>query len=112
MTGYLAALLLTVAVETPLYGLALRRYPGRPWRQALAAGLLVNLSSHPIAWLLLYRADEPDATAFVLVEVFAVAWEAGWLWLWLRRAPALLTALALAANAVSLALGALVLRAS
>jgi hypothetical protein len=110
VSGYVAALLLTVAGETPLYGVALHGYAGRPWHQALAAGLLVNASSHPVAWLLLYRAAGPGTAAFVCVEVFATAWEAGWLWLWLRRAPAPLTALALAANAVSLALGAVLLR--
>lgn len=107
MTGYAAALLLTVAVETPLYGLALRRWLERPWRQALLAGLLVNASSHPVAWLLLYDADP---RRLVAVEAFAVVWEAGWLWAWLRREPALLGGLALVANAVSLGLGAAVLR--
>ena len=107
MTGYAAALLLTVAVETPLYGLALRRWLERPWRQALLAGLLVNASSHPLAWLLLYRAGGGLAA----VEAFAVGWEAGLLWLWLRREAALLLGLALVANAVSLGLGAVVLRA-
>ena len=106
MTGYVAALLLTVAVEAPLYGLALRRWLERPWRRALTAGLLVNLSSHPLAWLALYRAD---TRGLVVVETFAVLWEAGWLWAWLRREPALLLGTALVANAVSLGLGAAVL---
>jgi hypothetical protein len=107
VTGYLAALLLTVAVEAPLYALALRRWLGEPSRHGLAAGLLLNASSHPLAWLLLYQ---HAGSGLATVEAFAVAWEAALLWLWLRREPGLLAGLALVANAVSLGLGAAVLR--
>ena len=103
MSGYLLALALTVAVETPLYALALRLLGDRrPGRYAVAAA--VNVSSHPIAWFVAYRGT---AGSFLLAEVFAVAWEAGWLWTWLRREQLVLAAVALVTNGLSLALGTL-----
>lgn len=103
MTGYLAALVLTVGVETPLYALALRRLLGERRRSRYLVAAAVNLSSHPLTWLVLY----PLVSNLVAVEAFAVAWEAVWLWAWLRREPAVLAATALVVNGVSLGLGAL-----
>ena len=103
MTGYLAALLLTVGVETPLYALALRRLLGERGRRRYLVAAAVNLSSHPLTWLVLY----PLVDDLVVVELFAVVWEAAWLWAWLRREPAVLAAVSLVVNGLSLGLGVL-----
>lgn len=110
MTGYLAAYLLTLAVEPPLYAVALRLL-GDPWRRGYAAALLANATSHPLTWLVLYRALPSGRVAsFVVVEAFAVAWEALVLRRLLRHEAAPLAGLSLVANAVSLGAGAVLLR--
>jgi hypothetical protein len=104
--GYLAAYLFTLAVEPPLYALALR---GHGYRE----GLLANATSHPLTWLVLFPLLDgplPPFAALVVVEAFAVAWEAALLRLRLGRDLPLLAALSLVCNAVSLGAGALVLR--
>jgi hypothetical protein len=108
VSGYLAAYALTLAVEPPLYALALRLLGDR-WRRGYGAGLLVNATSHPLTWLVLWPLLSPVSRAGALVagEAFAVAWEAGWLRRALRHDLLPLVATALAANAVSLGLGAL-----
>jgi hypothetical protein len=113
MTGYAAALLLTLAVEPPLYAAALALLrDGHPWPQRYAAGLLANATSHPLTWLVLWRALSPHVASFVAfaaVEAFAVAWEAALLRAYLGRDLAVLAGVACAVNAVSLGLGALLL---
>jgi hypothetical protein len=108
VTGYVPALLLTLAVEPPLYAFALRRL-GLPWRRGYPAGLLVNASSHPIAWLLMWAAlphSWRPTGSLAVVEAYAVAWEAALLALWLRRDVAVLIGVSFVVNAVSLGLGA------
>lgn len=114
MTGYVPALLVTLAVEPPLYVAALRLLGDpRPWWRGYAAGLLVNVTSHPLTWLVLWPALSgrvPSGVAFVAVEAFAVAWEAALLRVYLRRDLALLTGVSLVVNALSLGAGALAFR--
>jgi hypothetical protein len=110
VSGYVGALLLTLAVEPPLYAFALRRL-GLPWQRGYAAGLLVN-SSHPLAWLVLWpllpHSWRPTGSLAV-VEAYAVAWEAALLAAWLRRDVATLAGVSFVVNAVSLGLGAVAL---
>jgi hypothetical protein len=108
--GYLAAYLLTLAVEPPLWALLLRRALGVPARRGYRDALLANATSHPLTWLVLYRPLPEGYAALVAVEAFAVAWEAGLLRWRVGRDAGTLAALSLVANAASLALGALVLR--
>lgn len=110
MRGYLAAYLLTLAVEPPLWAYLLGRSAGvRPW-QGYRDGLLANATSHPLTWLVLYPLLPEGYAAFVAVEAFAVTWEALLLRWRVRHDLATLVALSLVANATSLAFGALVLR--
>jgi hypothetical protein len=109
VTGYLPAYALTLAAEPPLYALALRRL-GVPARRGYALGLLVNVTSHPLAWLVVYRAVGSSSAGVVAAEAFAIGWEAGLLWRVLRREATLLVALSLLANGASLGLGAALLR--
>ena len=112
MRGYLAALLLTLAVEPPLYALALRRAFGVPARRGYAEGLLANATSHPLTWLVLFPLTDRAAplVAAAVVELVVVAWEAGLLRLRVVRDLPLLVGLSFVVNAVSVALGAAVLR--
>ena len=106
MKGYLAAFVLTLVVEPPVYAYGLRRLGVRALR-GYGEGLLANATSHPLTWLVLYPLLPEGYAAFVAVEAFAVAWEA---WLIRRRVGrdvVTVVALSLVANAVSLALGAL-----
>jgi hypothetical protein len=121
VSGYVAALAVTVAVETPLYAAGLRRLaasapapPGR--RQAAVMGAVVNLASHPLAWLVLWPLAEPRLGALgalAAVEAFVAVGEWAALRWWLgpssggERA-AVLAVLVLVANAASMAAGALI----
>jgi len=99
----LRALLLTLAVEVPLYTVALGalRLATR-WR-AVALGVLVNLLTHPVLWLVL--APHPTAARLWTAEAAAVATEALVLLLAVRRSPLLLLVISLGANAGSLLIG-------
>lgn len=110
MSGYVAALLLTLAVEPPLYALALRLGLGAPPVRGYANGLLANATSHPLTWLVLFPLTDASLGAAALVELFVVAWEAGLLRLRLGRDLPLLVGVSFVVNATSLALGAAVLR--
>ncbi len=110
----LLALALTLLIEVPIYTSLLQRVIDATFRSALAAAIVVNLISHPLAFLVIGRALEgPFGTtgAVVFVEIF-VAWlgEAALLWLIYRRAFAELVGIAFAANAVSFAIGLLIVR--
>ena len=48
VTSWWPAFLLTIAIETPIYALVLRRRVGL--RRAVAASLLLNAATHPLAW--------------------------------------------------------------
>jgi type IV secretory pathway VirB2 component (pilin) len=107
LTGYLAALAVTLAVEPPLWALALRRL-GVPARRGYAVGLLGNATSHPLTWLVLFRVlPGPRGAAFVVVEAFAVGWEAAVARVALRRDLPALLGVSLLANAASLLAGVL-----
>jgi hypothetical protein len=93
--GYRAALLLTLAVELPVYGFGLRL-------RGLAAGLVGNLLSHPLIFIVLpvpTFVGEPIAWALeVVVAALFVRGE--------RRFEDVLTVV-LAANVLSLMVGVL-----
>ena len=112
MSRYLAALLLTLAVEPPLYAVALRRLLGVPARRGYADGLLANATSHPLTWLVLYPLVDGarPLVAVALAEAFVVAWEAGLLRARLGRDLPLLVGLSFVVNAGSIALGAVARR--
>lgn len=110
MTGYLVALLLTLAVEPPLYAAALRAGLGVRPRRGYLEGLLANATSHPIAFLVLFPLTDESLGAVAAVEAFVVAWEAGLLRVRLGRDLPLLVGVSFVVNAVSLGLGALLFR--
>lgn len=109
MRAYLAAYVLTLVVEPPLWAYALRRWVGVPARRGYVEGLLANATSHPLTWLVLHPPLPEGFAALAAVEAFAVAWEASLLRWRVGRDAVTLVALSLVANAVTLALGALVL---
>jgi hypothetical protein len=98
---YPLALVITLAVEIPVY-LLVFRFAGilAGWR-AFAAAVGVNLATHPLAWWLL--SSHPGW--LVPVEAAVVAVEAALLFSLVRREPALLALTALVANAGSLLAG-------
>jgi hypothetical protein len=101
-----AALLATLAVEVPLYAVALTALGlARPARAALL-GAAVNLLTHPLLWWSL--APRPGLGRFVVAEVLVWAAEAGLLWLALRRRPVVLAVVSAGANAASVLAGLLV----
>lgn len=110
MSGYLAALLLTLAVEPPLYALALRLGLGVRPRRGYAEGLLANATSHPLTWLVLFPLTDGSLVAAAVVEAFVVAWEAGLLRVRLGHDLPLLVGVSLVVNGASIALGAAILR--
>ena len=58
---------MTVAVEAPVYGLALRRvFGGLP---ALALALALNLLTHPLAWAVLMHKPGAFPRLFLAVEI-------------------------------------------
>jgi len=110
VSGYLVALLLTLAVEPPLYALALRLGMGVRPRRGYGEGLLANATSHPLTWLVLFPLTDGSLAAAAAVEAFVVAWEAGLLRLRLGRELPLLVGVSFVVNAGSLGLGAALLR--
>jgi hypothetical protein len=101
------ALLLTLAVEVPLYVLALAGLRLASWRRAVLLGGAVNLLTHPVLWWFL--APRPDAVRFWGAEAAVVVVEAAVLFLACRRDPAVLLVTSLGANAVSVLMGLLLL---
>ena len=103
-----AALLLTLAVEVPLYVAALTALLlARPVRAGMLA-VAVNLVTHPVLWLLL--APRPSPGALVGAEVAVWAVEGVLVWLALRRRPGLpvMAVVSAGANAASILAGVLV----
>lgn len=107
MTAYAAALMLTLAVEVPLYVIGLTRLTSFARWRAARVGLVVNAVSHPLAFLIawpLLRAPLGRAAALAVIEVAVMLGEA-----WgVRRlagdtAAALITAAV--ANSASMAIG-------
>ena len=110
---YVAALGLTIAIESPVYGLLLHAIEHTPIRRGILAGVFVNLVSHPVAFLALFPVLFPvvgGLWALVVVEILAVSMEASLLWLRGRRDPIALVGISYLANAASLSLGLLLLR--
>jgi hypothetical protein len=105
---YLLALVATLAVESPVYGLLLRLVKGIPFRTGLGAGAAVNLVSHPLAFLVLFPLVYPRigaVAALAAAEVFAVGCEALLVWIWRRDSPAQLAGISYVANALSFSIG-------
>ena len=107
MSGYAGALGLTLAIEVPVYVVALRLSTPCTWRAGIVLALAVNLVSHPLAFLVvepaLRRCLGTDA-ALVITEVAVVLGEAAMMHV--RRVPpraALLTSAC--ANITSLVMG-------
>jgi hypothetical protein len=99
----LAAFGLTLAVELPWYaaGLVALRLVRLRW--ALVLGVLVNAVSHPLLWW--WLAPHPSFTRLAVAEAGVWLLEALLLFAAIRREPALLLVLSLAANASSLLIG-------
>jgi hypothetical protein len=110
LSGWLPAFLLTIATETPVYLLALRRALG--WPRALFVALLLNLLTHPLAWSTITRARDPFPRVFLTVEAGVFVTEAILILVlgraaWARRRIGITEALAIsfAANGLSAGLG-------
>ena len=111
VSGYLIALAVTVAVETTCWA-ATRSVPvlSTPHRTVVGYVIAANAFTHPTGWLVLWPALAPIADpvpALALLELWVCAAE----WIVLRRALAepsdgVLGALVLAANGLSLLVGA------
>jgi hypothetical protein len=113
VSTYLAALGLTIAIESPMYGILLHAIKGTPTRRGIVMGIGVNLVSHPVAFLMLFPLLSPrlgGLAALALVEVVAVSIEASLLWMRGRRDPLALLGISYLVNAASLSLGLLLLR--
>lgn len=111
---YVLALVITLAVEVPIYLAAFhylrgvgsghdgRILPG--WR-GLVAALAVNLATHPALWLVL----SARPTWFLMAEAVVCLVEGGLLWLLARRRDlGLLLVTAVVANTASVLAGAAV----
>jgi hypothetical protein len=104
------AFILTLATEAPVYGLSLRR--NLAWWRTLLLVLLLNLLTHPLAWMAITRSRAPFLQVFFSVEAAVVGVEALVLFMvgrtsWSRHpiTPAKALAIASAANAMSAGLG-------
>ena len=74
---YLVALAVTLAVEVPLYALALRYALGVPTRRAIRLGVAVNLVTHPALWWSLTRSPptwQPYPLLLAEAAVCVVEW--------------------------------------
>jgi hypothetical protein len=112
--GELGTLGLTLVIEVPIYGALLHGLLGVRLSAALAAGVVVNLASHPLSFVAVQPATKHalgEAGSLALVELVIAWWgEAGLLWLWLRRERLHLLAISFVANGTSFAIGLLVVR--
>lgn len=115
MGGYPQALALTLVIEVPIYAAALgpmARASGGPtlsWPRTLYLGVVANLVSHPIAFLVilpLLVQLTGRTVALVLVEVGVLVLEAAIIGCWLRNGTLALVTSSLA-NIASLTAGAL-----
>ena len=109
MTGYALALLLTLAIEVPVQSAVLHHLGEISWRRAWRAAAIVNLVSHPLAFLVavpLLRHPLGETAAILLVEVGVMVGEAWGLSRLTHRTDAALIAAALA-NSLSLTVGVL-----
>jgi hypothetical protein len=102
LVPYAQALALTLAVEVPVYAVALRWAGLLPWGRALAVAVGANLVTHPLVWLILTH--HTGAAAFAVVEVAAWLVESALILLLVRRDAALICLVALVANLTSVLL--------
>ena len=110
--SYLAALALTLAIEMPAYAGTLRVGADITTGRGLAAGAAVNLVSHPVAFLVIMPGLARPLgffPALAVIEVGVWILESALLCMWLRRDADLLGFAALLANAISLAVGLLLI---
>ena len=83
-SGWLAAFLLTLAVEVPVAALLLRRAEPDRLRLVLLI-VFANLATHPIVWFVVSQvALVGTATYVLLAETWAIAAEALFYWVALR----------------------------
>jgi hypothetical protein len=83
-SGWLAAFLLTLAVEVPVAALLLRRTEPDRLRLVLLV-VFANLATHPIVWFVVSQvALVGTATYVLLAEIWAIAAEALFYWVALR----------------------------
>ena len=102
---YPLALALTLAVEVPVYAVALRAAGSLRGGPATLAGIAVNLITHPPVWLVLLRAEDPYPIVFAVVEVAAWLVEAGIVYARVRRDAVVILLTALVANTASVLAG-------
>jgi hypothetical protein len=109
--GYLLSLGLTLLLEVPIYAAGLAALCGVRPLFGVAAGIAVNLISHPLGILIAVPALQPHIgywPAVALIEILVWPLEAILLYAWLRRDLGPLLALSFVANGVSLSVGLLV----
>jgi hypothetical protein len=97
------ALLVTLAVEVPLYAAALAALRYATAARASLLGAAVNLLTHPLLWW--WLGSRPPLGRFVVAEVLVWAVEAGLLWLALRGRFWTLAVVSAGANAASILAG-------
>lgn len=102
----MTALLLTLAVEVPLYVVALVGLRLASWRRSVLLAVGVNLVTHPVLWAAL--GERPALGWVVLAEALVWAAEALVLWVALRRGFVVLCVLSVGANAASVLAGAVI----
>lgn len=101
--GYPLALLLTLALEVPVYVAALRTLGETSTVRCLLLSCAVNLVSHPLLWTL--AAGRPGLGWLLGLEAAVVLSETAMVWLVVRRMVGWVLLAALGANAWSLAVG-------
>lgn len=108
MGGYLWSLGLTLLIEVPVYAAGLAGLCGVRPAPGAAAGIIVNLITHPIGFLVVLPALQPGIgywPALALIEVLVWPAEALMLLAWLRRDLGALLGLSFVANGLSLSIG-------
>jgi hypothetical protein len=109
--GYPLALALTLLIEVPVYAAGLASLCRVHPLQGVAAGIAVNLVSHPISFLIALPLLQPRLgywPALALIEALVWPAEALMLLAWLRRDLPTLLALSFVANGLSLGIGLLI----
>ncbi len=107
---YPVALLLTLAIETPIAAVGLARWYRVPAVRGVCVAAAASLLTHPVVWFVLPAWLTPTVghLGYLLVaEGFAWLAEAGVFWLATRRDPVGLLLLSLAANMASFGTGGL-----
>lgn len=100
--NYPVALLLTLAVEVPIYAAVLISSELAPRRTAVVLAICVNLLTHPVVWAL---TGSGSSVMLATAEIGAWLVEAAVLYAVIRREAVLLLALSLSANSASFLLG-------